>query len=149
METDEFSTRFEALYRETYMRAVRRVRDKRARLSPETTGLLLHLTATGPVTLGELAQHTGRAQSTMSEMVAQMTAKGLLEVDQDPDDHRRRLIWLSETGQDALTEALKVLDPARLAQAADALSLEDRDTFIEIWSRLIGALHDQGERHDG
>ncbi|MEJ2036824.1 MAG: MarR family winged helix-turn-helix transcriptional regulator, partial [Maritimibacter sp.] len=126
MDQSDFASRFESLYRETYLRAVRRITDKRARLSPETSGLLMHLTATGPVTLTELARHTNRAQSTMSEMVAGLTRKGLLEVDPDPDDGRRHLIWLSAEGQTALTEALNVLDPAMLARGAEGLSAEER-----------------------
>lgn len=148
MEPDVFATRFEALYRETYMRAARRIRDKRARLSPETTGLLLHLTATGPIPLSELARHTHRAQSTMSEMVATLCKKGLLEADPDPDDGRRHLIWLSRAGQDALTEALKVLDNARLARAAAGLGPEERATFLEIFARLVREMHRKGNDDD-
>jgi DNA-binding MarR family transcriptional regulator len=137
MNSDDFTTRFEALYRETYLRMVRRIADKRARLSPETTGLLMHLTATGPVTLSELARHTDRAQSTMSEMVAALTKKGLIEVDPDPEDRRRHLIWLSPEGQEALSKALKVLDSDKLAQAASALSAEEREIFTGLWARLL------------
>lgn len=76
MDLDTFVNRFESLYRDTYLHAVRRIVDKRARLSPEATGFLLHLVATGPVSLAELARHTGRAQSTLSEMVASLTGRG-------------------------------------------------------------------------
>ncbi len=148
MNSDDFTTRFEALYRETYLRMVRRIADKRARLSPETTGLLMHLTATGPVTLSELARHTDRAQSTMSEMVSSLTKKGLLEVDPDPEDRRRHLIWLSPDGQEALSEAMKVLDGDKLAQAASALTAEEREIFTGLWARLLSP-PSKGDHHDG
>ncbi len=148
MDSDDFTTRFEALYRETYLRMVRRIADKRARLSPETTGLLMHLTATGPVTLSELARHTDRAQSTMSEMVASLTRKGLLEVDPDPEDRRRHLIWLSPEGQEALSEALKVLDSAKLSRAASALTAEEREIFTGLWARLLSP-PSKGDHDDG
>ncbi|MEJ1997459.1 MAG: MarR family winged helix-turn-helix transcriptional regulator [Maritimibacter sp.] len=148
MDQSDFASRFESLYRETYLRAVRRITDKRARLSPETSGLLMHLTATGPVTLTELARHTNRAQSTMSEMVAGLTRKGLLEVDPDPDDGRRHLIWLSAEGQTALTEALNVLDPAMLARGAEGLSAEERETFIELWTRMMRGFSQKDTSHD-
>ncbi|MEJ2022694.1 MAG: MarR family winged helix-turn-helix transcriptional regulator [Maritimibacter sp.] len=148
MDQSDFASRFESLYRETYLRAVRRITNKRARLSPETSGLLMHLTATGPVTLTELARHTNRAQSTMSEMVAGLTRKGLLEVDPDPDDGRRHLIWLSPEGQIALTEALNVLDPAMLARGAEGLSAEERETFIELWTRMMRGFSQKDTSHD-
>ncbi len=148
MDQSDFASRFESLYRETYLRAVRRITDKRARLSPETSGLLMHLTATGPVTLTELSRHTNRAQSTMSEMVAGLTRKGLLEVDPDPDDGRRHLIWLSAEGQTALTEALNVLDPAMLARGAEGLSAEERETFIELWTRMMRRFSQKDTDHD-
>lgn len=148
MDPDDFAQRFEALFRETYQLAVRRIADKRARLSPETTGLLLHLTATGPIPVSALAQHTGRAQSTMSEMVAALMHKGLLETDPDPQDARRHLVWLSPAGQAALQEALQVLDRARLAQAAAALAAGDQETILRTWARFNRALSKTGNRHE-
>lgn len=148
MDPDDFAQRFEALFRETYQLAVRRIADKRARLSPETTGLLLHLSATGPIPLSTLAQHTGRAQSTMSEMVAGLVRKGLLETDPDPEDARRHLVWLSPAGQAALQEALQVLDRARLAQAAAELTPGDQEAILETWARFNRALSQTENRHE-
>ena len=148
MDPDDFARRFEALFRETYLRAVRRIADKRARLSPETTGLLMHLSATGPVPVSALAQHTGRAQSTMSEMVAALFRKGLLETDPDPEDARRHLVWLSPAGQAALQEALQVLDRARLARAASALADGDREAILTTWTRFNRALSKTGKQDE-
>jgi len=78
MDTDAFARRFELAYRDLYLRAVRRVRDKRDRLTAETTAFLLHLAEAGPMSLTELARHMGRAQSTTSEMALQVLAKPLL-----------------------------------------------------------------------
>lgn len=144
MDTEDFAAAFETLFRETYLKAARRIADKRARLSPETTALLLHLTATGPVPVSALARHANRAQSTMSEMVAALTRKGLLEADPDPQDARRHLIWLSKAGQAALTEALKVLDTRKLAAAADALAPQERELFLKIWAQFNRAFAGNG-----
>ena len=59
MDDAEFAARFETMFRETYLRAVRRVSDKRERLTPETIALLDHLAMSGPLTPGELAKHLG------------------------------------------------------------------------------------------
>jgi hypothetical protein len=58
--TQAFATDFESLFRAVYVTAVRRVRDRRERLSPETVALLDHLAAAGPLTSG--APHRSRAQ---------------------------------------------------------------------------------------
>jgi len=92
--TDAFAAELEDLFRATYRAAVRRVRDKRERLSPETVALLDHLAAAGPLTAGELARHVDRAPSTLTEMVDHLVDKGLLTRDRDPADARRSLIWL-------------------------------------------------------
>ena len=70
MDAMDFARRFGQLYREVYLRAVRRVDDGRERLSPETTALLLHLSQAGPSTLTELARHLHRSASTLSAKVS-------------------------------------------------------------------------------
>lgn len=136
MDVNKFVSRFENLYRETYARAVRRIRDKRFRLSPETNALLTHLSLTGPITLTDLAHHTSRAASTMSEMVDNLVEKGLLEKETDPNDRRRNLIWLTSQGQKALHNSLNILDPDRLEMAANNLSEEERREFSRLFEKF-------------
>jgi len=136
----EFAAAFEDLFRSTYLRAVRRVRDKRDRLTPETVAFLDHLAASGPLTPGELARHLDRAPSTLSEMMDHLLAKGLLERDRDPADARKSLIWLSEAGRAALIEARQVLDPAVLRRAAAALPDAERATFLNSFRQFVSGL---------
>ncbi|ADG12508.1 MarR family transcriptional regulator [Caulobacter segnis] len=138
--SDAFASEFEDLFRATYRAAVRRVRDKRERLSPETIALLDHLAAAGPLTAGELARHIDRAPSTLSEMVDHMVDKGLLTRDRDPTDARRSLIWLTNDGQAALLEARTVLDLARLAAAARGLTADQRHALLEALRALVTQL---------
>lgn len=138
--SDAFASEFEELFRAVYRAAVRRVRDKRDRLSPETIGLLDHLAAAGPLTAGELAKHIDRAPSTLSEMVDHLVGKSLLARDRDPADARRSLIWLTNEGQAALLEARTVLDPALLASAADGLTPDQRRVLIETLRALVAQL---------
>lgn len=132
-----FAKEFELLYREIYARSVRRVRDKRHRLSPTTVGFLSHLAMTGPMTLSELSIHFDRAQSTLSEMVEHLCAKAYIERQREPNDGRRFLIWLTKEGQLALREAQTVLDLNQLASAGELLSQKDQTALIS----LLGALH--------
>jgi DNA-binding MarR family transcriptional regulator len=135
--SNAFADEFEALFRATYRAAVRRLRDKRDRLSPETIALLDHLAAAGPLTAGELAKHIDRAPSTLSEMVDHLAGKGLLTRDRDPADARRSLIWLTDEGHSALLDARTVLDPALLAAAAASLTADQRKALIETLRALV------------
>ncbi len=133
----DFSADFETLFRATYLAAVRRVRDKRERLTPETVAFLDHLAAAGPMTLGEMARHIDRAASTVSEMVDHLVEKGLLTRDRDPLDARRSLIWLTDEGQGALVEARNVLDHEVLSQAGGQMSSEDRAQLLDLFEIFV------------
>ena len=135
--TDAFAAEFEDLFRATYRLAVRRVRDKRERLSPETVALLDHLAAAGPLTAGELARHLDRAPSTLTEMIDHLVDKALLTRDRDPADARRSLIWLTEAGQTARLEALNVLDLDHLTRAGEGLTREQRAALLDHFQALV------------
>lgn len=140
MEAPAFAREFGALYRELYWLAVRRIDDAREAPSSETISLLMHLAQAGPLTLSELARHLDRALSTLSAKVAALEADGLLARQRDDDDARRALIWLSPAGRDALTQALQVLDPQRLAAAAGQLDAARRQQIIDGLQALVAAL---------
>ncbi len=141
MTDDDFAERFEDLFRTTWVRAVRRVRDKRERLSAETVALLDHMAAAGPMTAGELARHIDRAPSTLNEMLRPLEARGLIERRRDPGDARKALIWLSGSGQAALVESRRVLDPGRLVTAAGGLSADERAEFLRLFTTFTSHLH--------
>lgn len=138
--TDAFAAEFEDLFRATYRAAVRRVRDKRERRSPESIALLDHLAAAGPLTAGELARHVDRAPSTLTEMVDHMVEKGLLARDRDPTDARRSLVWLTDAGQAALLESRNVLDQDILAAAGAHLTHEQRQALLDHFRAFVAQL---------
>ncbi len=146
MDETEFAHRFEDLFRNTYLRAVRRVRDKRERLTPETVAFLDHLAMAGPLSPTEMAKHFDRAPSTLSEMLDHLLTKGLLIRDRDPLDARRSLIWLSEAGREALIEARQVLDPVLLTHAAAAVPETERAVFLDQFQTFVAAL--KGPNHE-
>lgn len=140
MDEQGFAREFGALYRELYSVAVRRIDDGREKVSAETTALLLHLAQAGPMTLSEMAQHFGRALSTLSAKVAALQAQGWLTRQRDEGDGRRAEIWLSPAGRAALDEALEVLDTPRLAQAATRLDDAQRQALLQGLRTLIAAV---------
>lgn len=140
METGDFARRFDCLFRATYRLAVRRIRDRRDRLTPETVALLQHLAQAGPATIGELTRHFDRAASTLSEMIEPLVTAGLIERDRDPADGRRHLLWLSGPGMARLAEAERVLDLRRLDAAAAGFTPSERVDLIRLLDRMTELL---------
>lgn len=140
MHLDAFATRFDALYRALYQRAVHRLADGREKLAPETAVLLQHLAQSGPLTLGEAAAHLKRAPSTLSAKFSQLEAQGLLARQSDTEDGRRSFVWLTPLGRARLQESQQVLDTAQLGAAARRLSDAERAELLQHLQRLLDAL---------
>ena len=88
------SERFVALFHEAYL-AFHRRSGRRGQLTNASRSVLLHLAQAGPLSIGEAARHLDRAQSVVSDIVAQLEDKGLLERERDPSNGRRTLVWLT------------------------------------------------------
>lgn len=95
--------------------------------------VLRELEKAGTLTVGELAERTATAQSSVSEVVARLGANGLVERGRDDHDRRRAAISLSDAGRDLLGRAPETvqerllggfqrLHPAMQLRLADALS---------------------------
>ena len=82
------AARFAELFPAIYLRFHRRD-GKREEMTGATRGTLLHLANSGPLTVGEIAEHFDRAQSVVSEIVDGLENKGLLERMRDSKDKRR------------------------------------------------------------
>jgi DNA-binding MarR family transcriptional regulator len=61
----------------------------------------------GPITIGELAEAIGITQPGATRIAAQLADAGLLQIQQAPDDQRRRLVSLTGDGQ-RLVDASKL-----------------------------------------
>ena len=146
MDEDAFSRAFESRFRQVYALAARRVHDKRDLLPTATIAFLNHLAAAGPLTLSELAQHLDRAPSTVSEMVNQLEAKGMLRREPDPDDRRKTIIWLTRDGRTRLAEEMTVLDIGQLGRAGAGLDARSRADLVAALDDFIDRLRNSGER---
>jgi DNA-binding MarR family transcriptional regulator len=83
-------------------------------------------------TITEIAQAFGVSQPTMSSTVRKLLDKGFVMTDHDPDDARRKVVVLSETGAAFRTDVTKQLQPL-FAEAAAHQNLLD-------WSALLQQL---------
>jgi DNA-binding MarR family transcriptional regulator len=99
---------------------------RRSELTNASRAVLQHLAQTGPVSIGEAARHLDRAQSVVSEIVAQLEGHGLLAREPDPDNRRRTLVWLTRSGLERLRADADVLD--RELVAAAMAELDDTTT---------------------
>jgi len=108
-------------------------------LTNASRAVLQHLARTGPVSIGEAARHLDRAQSVVSEIVAQLEGHGLLEREADPANRRRTLVWLTRTGLDRLRADADVLDRHLVAQAMDSLDEPTRRGLLDGLEALLAA----------
>ncbi|MGZ7033247.1 MAG: MarR family winged helix-turn-helix transcriptional regulator [Thermoanaerobaculia bacterium] len=105
MATDEHAQ----VLREVAMDDLRRV-VRALRIADGETGAALGLTSAQlfvlreiekarMLTVGELAQRTATAQSSVSEVIARLAARGLISRDRSTEDRRRTELSLSEAGR--------------------------------------------------
>ena len=119
------------LFSDTYSLLHRRGDPMGLAITPESRALLLHLAWSGPLTIGDLAVHTRRTQSVVSESVAALESHGLLARVRDPRDRRRTLVWLSDQAREWLAEEQDPLDRERLAQALAAMNPTEVEALLD------------------
>ena len=112
---------------------------RRGELTNASRAVLQHLAQTGPVSIGEAARHLDRAQSVVSEIVAQLEGHGLLEREVDPDNRRRTLVWLTRAGLERLRADADVLDRELVTRAMDTLDEETRRGLLDGLNALLAA----------
>ena len=69
----------------------------------------------GVITIGELAERTATAQSSVSAVVARLSSRGLIVRGTSTDDRRRAAITLSDDGRTALASAPETIQERLLA----------------------------------
>ncbi len=138
---------FERAYQQAYLRFHRRD-GKRSELSGASRAVLTHLAHTGPLTVGEMAQHLDRAQSVVSDIVTQLAGKGLLARERDPANGRRTLVWLTDDGLALLDRDREVLSVDLLARAVARMTPQDRAALVRGVRALVAADDDAGPSTD-
>jgi len=98
--------------------------------------VLQHLSASGPLTVGEQAEHLGLRRNSASELLQRLEAKGLVARIRDERDERRVLVWLTDSGRDVVSRVGQVLAPDLIAQVMATLSPEERATVVRGFELL-------------
>ena len=98
--------------------------------------VLQHLSASGPLTVGEQAAHLGLRRNSVSELLQRLEAKGLVARIRDERDERRVLVWLTDSGRSVVARVGQVLAPDLIAQVMATLSPEERAIVVRGFELL-------------
>ena len=101
--------------------------------------VLQHLQASGPLTVGEQAEHLGLRRNSVSELLQRLESKGLVARIRDERDERRVLVWLTDSGRDVVSRIGQVLAPDLIAQTMATLSPEDQAIVVRGFELLASA----------
>jgi len=120
------------LFPEVYRRYhwANRVRGGELPMTRRALEVLQHLAASGPLTVGEQAEHLGLRRNSVSELLQRLEAKGLVARIRDERDERRVLVWLTDAGRDVVSRVGQVLAPDLIAQVMATLSPEERAIVV-------------------
>ncbi len=116
-------------------------------LTPRMLGVLHHLSASGPLTVGELATHLGLSKATATELVTRVEERGLVDRMRDERDRRRVYVWLTEHGRQRAASHARVLADDELLAAVGRMRPSDRESLINGLRALLAAA-DAKERKD-
>ena len=133
---DEIGRLYPAVYRRFHV-SRRPVGD--SDLTPRMLGVLHHLSAGGPLTLGELATHLGLSKATATELVTRIQQRGLVDRMRDERDRRRVYVWLTDRGRQRADSHARVLADDELLAAVDRMTLADRASLINGLRALLAA----------
>ncbi len=110
---------------------------------PQIKSLAL-LERMGPLRMGSIALHLGRALSATTTVVDRLVEKGLVHRVADPSDRRAVVCELTETGQQQIAQFWRVGNE-RIQMVADLLEEDELETVIrglELISRADGMLQE-------
>ncbi|HVN52320.1 MAG TPA: MarR family winged helix-turn-helix transcriptional regulator [Acidimicrobiales bacterium] len=126
---------FPAIYRAAHYRT-----DPTTGLPPRMLAALQHLFLSGPLTVGEQAEHHGVSRSTMTELVDRLEERGLVSRMPDDRDRRRVFVWLTDLGFQTAERSLQVLDPDLVVTAVKHLSVGERRHLVLGMQALVRSL---------
>jgi DNA-binding MarR family transcriptional regulator len=120
---------------------IRRLRAEQDRFSLSQGAVLGRLDREGPQSVSDLATAERVRPQSMAQTVADLETGGLVARTPDPDDRRRALVSLTETGARTLLASRREREGWLAAEIAK-LSREDRRTLaraVELISELAAA----------
>jgi len=126
-------------------------RRKPADLSHPQFRVLIFLSRHGGVSLSHLAEHNRVTPPTMSKMIQALVTRGLVSRERAPDDRRRVILDLTDSGRETLAVAQRA---ARRSIAALLAALTEDETRIvsdamQSLGRAFSGAHEEDEAAAG
>lgn len=110
-------------------------RDIGTNLTPTQWAALSKLAETGPCSQNQLGRLTAMDVATIKGVIDRLTARGLTETSQDPEDGRRLLVSLTRAGQQ-LAERLAPNALAITRETLAPLDAKERETLMALLNKL-------------
>ena len=110
-------------------------RDIGINLTPTQWAALSKLAETGPCSQNQLGRLTAMDVATIKGVIDRLTARGLTETSQDPEDGRRLLVSLTRAGQQ-LAERLAPNALAITRETLAPLDARERETLMALLNKL-------------
>jgi DNA-binding MarR family transcriptional regulator len=110
-------------------------RDIGTNLTPTQWAALSKLAETGPCSQNQLGRLTSMDVATIKGVIDRMTARGLTETSQDPEDGRRLLVSLTRAGQQ-LAEKLAPNALAITRETLAPLDAREREMLMALLNKL-------------
>src|SRR5438132_6108185 len=110
-------------------------RDIGTNITPTQWAALSKLAETGPCSQNQLGRLTAMDVATIKGVIDRLTARGLTETSQDPEDGRRLLVSLTRAGQQMAEKAA----PNALAITKETLApldAKERETLVALLGKL-------------
>ena len=116
------------------------------RLAP-IPGAVLDLLGRGPMTTAELAESRGVRHQTMAATVKELTEAGYVAAAPDPDDARKKILTVTDSGRGALDEDRRRRVASIAGGIEAALGPRDRSDLahaIDLLERITAAVPGPG-----
>lgn len=104
-------------------------------LTPTQWAALSKLAETGPCSQNQLGRLTAMDVATIKGVIDRLTARGLTETSQDPEDGRRLLVSLTRAGQQ-LAEKVAPNALAITRETLAPLDAKERETLMGLLNKL-------------
>jgi DNA-binding MarR family transcriptional regulator len=91
-----------------------------------------------PVSQGECARRLGVDRTTMVVLIDELEDRGFVQRHQDPDDRRRNVIELTESGRDVLDKAMRAVGAAE-REFLSPLTASEAEQFKRALDALLPA----------
>jgi MarR family transcriptional regulator, lower aerobic nicotinate degradation pathway regulator len=110
-------------------------RDIGTNITPTQWAALSKLAETGPCSQNQLGRLTAMDVATIKGVIDRLTARGLTETSQDPEDGRRLLVSLTRAGQQ-LAEKVASNALAITRETLAPLEPKERETLMALLNKL-------------